>query len=287
MRMEKIMPKFNRSKAATVLSFQDNLDKCILQNTKEDIHELEIENKLKTRECDVTKTKRRKVSSLRDFPKYLKSLYQVVDKKLQERYTGKSGCDVETNDESDERLKVDFMSRGDLVDPVVGAFSPGEEFEKKEPLVTVELEAVLQSDVDLELRDEALIKDKEAIGKFECGEHDNNSSPMVENVPLVETENHHLTNELCTSVVYPCRFPKRRKVSAVRDFPDALKILKECNEASVKNLDHGDADKLAGKNETCDFQDDAEHIKTEIEYQESSAPSEKGLSQFDDITHPY
>jgi len=37
---------------------------------------------------------------------------------------------------------------------------------------------------------------------------------------------------------------------------------------------------LAGANETaCDSQDDVEHIETEIESQESSAPTEKGLSR--------
>uniref|UniRef100_M1DFZ8 Uncharacterized protein n=1 Tax=Solanum tuberosum TaxID=4113 RepID=M1DFZ8_SOLTU len=241
---------------------------------------IDMVNELKTRECERIKPKRRMVSSLRDFPKDLRS-YAIVDKKYQEHCLGKSG-DVETNDECHEHLKVDFMSQGGLVDPVVGAFSSGEEFEKQEPVVTVKLVAVLQSDVDLEFHDEA-IKHKEAIGEFECGEYDNNSFPMVENVPIVENaledaENPHLLNKLC-SLVYPCRFPKRRKVSAVRDFPDAFKILKAHNKASEKNLKHREANKLAGANETtCDSQDDVEHIETEIESQESSAPNEKGLS---------
>lgn len=37
---------------------------------------------------------------------------------------------------------------------------------------------------------------------------------------------------------------------------------------------------MSGANETtCDSQDDVEHIETEIESQESSAPTEKGLSR--------
>lgn len=310
-------PKFNRPKVATVRSFPEKFDKSILQQTHEDIHELEIETikmdvavidklvygennvissddramevepvaffeqkadtlvyELKTRECDTTKPKRRKVSSLRDFPKDVKS-YEVVDKKSQEHCMGRSGCDVETNDGCNEHLKVVLMSEGGLVDPVVGAFSCGEEFVKQEQVVTVELEAVLQSDVDLELNDEAF-KDEETIGEFECGEHDNKSFSMVENVSLVETASEDAEN---FQLLYPCRFPKRRKVSAVRDFPDALKILKAHNGASEKKLDHR-ADKLAGKNETtCDSQDDVEHNETEIESQESSAPTEKGLSR--------
>lgn len=241
---------------------------------------VDMVNELKTRECDRIKPKRRMVSSLRDFPKDLKS-YEVVDKKYQEHCAGKSG-DVETNDEFDEHLRIEFMSQGGLVDPVVGAFSSGEEFEKQESVVTVKLVAVLQCDVDLEFHDEA-IKDKEAIGVFECREHDNNSFPMVENVPIVEkaledAENPHLLNKLCL-LVYPCLFPKRRKVSAVRDFPNAFNILKAHNEASEKNLKYREANKLGRANETtCDSQDDEEHIETEIESQESSAPTEKGLS---------
>ncbi|KAJ8526806.1 hypothetical protein K7X08_029283 [Anisodus acutangulus] len=198
-------------------------------------------------------------------------------KKFQEDCVGESG-DVpvdhgskedhvkETKDESDELLKVDFMSQGDLVDPVVDAFSCGEEFEKQE--------SVLQSDVDLELHREAL-RDEESFREFECKEHDNNSFSMVENVSLVETaskdtEKPLLLNQLCTSVVYPCRFPKRCKVSAVRDFPDALKILKALNEASEKNLNH---------RTTCDSQNNVERLETKTKSQESSAPTEKGLSR--------
>ncbi|KAK4338287.1 hypothetical protein RND71_042774 [Anisodus tanguticus] len=165
-----------------------------------------------------------------------------------------------------KRHKVDFMSQGDLVDPVVDAFSYGEEFEKQE--------SVLQSDVDLELHREAL-RDEESFREFECKEHDNNSFSMVENVSLVETaskdtEKPPLLNQLCTSVVYPCRFPKRCKVSAVRDFPDALKILKALNEASEKNLNH---------RTTCDSQNDVERLETKTKSQENSAPTEKGLSR--------
>ncbi|XP_060207275.1 uncharacterized protein LOC132635073 [Lycium barbarum] len=220
---------------------------------------LDVLYELKMRERDMIKPKRRKVSSLRDFPKDLKSYDVPVDQK------SKEDCVKETNDVSDELLKVDSMSRGDLVDPVVDALSREDEFEKQEAVETVDLEAVLQSDVDLALHGEAR-KDEETISKFECGEHDN------ENVSLVETasedaENVQLLNELCTSVVYPFRFPKRRKVSAVRDFPDALKILKAHNEASEKNLNQRAAHKLAGKNETtCDSH-------------ESSAPTEKSLSR--------
>lgn len=90
---------------------------------------LDLVNETKAREGDMLKPKRCKISSLRDFPKDLKS-YDVVDKKSQEHHAGKSG-DVETNDEFDKRLKVDFMSQGDLVDPMVDAFSCRDEFENK------------------------------------------------------------------------------------------------------------------------------------------------------------
>lgn len=148
--------------------------------------------------------------------------------------------------------------------------------------MTVKLVTVLQSDVNLELHAEAL--KNEEIVEFECGEDDNNSFWMVKNASLVRTaskyaENPHVLHEPC-SLVYPCRFPKRRKVSAVRDFPDALKILKAHNKTSEKNLKHRAANELAGGYETaCDSQDDVEHIEIQIKSQESSAPTEKGLSR--------
>ncbi|XP_075099775.1 uncharacterized protein LOC107801998 [Nicotiana tabacum] len=206
---------------------------------------LHLVDKLKSGECDMTKLKRCKVYAVRDFPKDFKN-YEDVDQKSQEDYVQESG-DIhvdhkykedhvkETNDDSNKHLKVDFGCQGDLVDPVVDAISCVEEYEEQEPEVTIDLEEVIQSDVDLELHE--AFEDEETIAQFECREHDNNS----------------------------CGFPKRRKMYATRDFPDAFKIFKSHKEASGKNQDHRAADKLAGNIEaTCDSQDDVERMNNNV-----------------------
>ncbi|XP_019227168.1 PREDICTED: uncharacterized protein LOC109208502 isoform X2 [Nicotiana attenuata] len=202
---------------------------------------LHLVDKLKSGECDMTKLKRCKVYAVRDFPKDFKN-FEDVDQKSQEDYVRESGDHKskedhvkETNDDSDKHLKVDFRSQENLVDPFVDARSCEEEFEEQESVVPIDLEEVIQSDVDLELHE--AFEDEETIGQFECGEHDNNS----------------------------CGSPKRRKVYATRDFPDAFKILKSHKEASGKNQDHRVADKLAGNIEaTCDSQYDVQCMNKNV-----------------------
>nr|XP_033508839.1 uncharacterized protein LOC104121623 isoform X2 [Nicotiana tomentosiformis] len=173
---------------------------------------VDLVDKLKTRECDMTKLRRHKFYAVRDFPKDLKN-FEGVDPKSQEDYVLESG-DIhvdhkskedhvkETNDDSDKHLKVDFGCQGDLVDPFADAILCEEEFEQQEPVVPIDLEEVIQLDVDLELNE--AFEDEDTIGQFECEEHGNNRFG----------------------------FSKRRKVFGVRDFPDAFKILKSHKEAS-------------------------------------------------------